>query len=122
MISFITRPIRNITGAVVMPFKALFVIALTGTINAMTYHGHWWFKWVAFGMGIAVLVALARGLRSLIGLVLVAWVGSVIYRRYGAQARQRFDQWAAGAAPRSAQVPDALRTPRAATWADRPAA
>ena len=48
---FVTRPIRDLTQAVVMPFRALFVIALTGFINWMTYDGQWWFKWVAFGMG-----------------------------------------------------------------------
>ena len=104
-----TRSARNITQAVVMPFKALFVVGLTGLINAMTYSGTWWFKWVALGMGIAVLVSFARAAKTLLLLALVAWVGSKIYRRYGKQAREQFDQWVAAAQPQAAQVLQALR-------------
>jgi len=63
---FITSPNKDITQAVVMPFKALFVVGLTGAINAMTCSGQWWFKWVALGMGIAVLAAFARAARTLL--------------------------------------------------------
>ena len=110
-LSFITRPVKDITQAVVMPFKALFVIGLTGAINAMTYHGTWWFKWVAFGMGIAVLVSFARAAKTLLLLALVAWVGLKIYQRYGQAARDRFDAWVAQAQPQAAQVLQALRSP-----------
>ena len=108
---FVFSPIRDVTRAVVMPFKALFVIGLTGAINAMTYHGHWWFKWVAFGMGIAVLVSFAKAARSLLLLGLVGWVGYKIYQRYGQDARDRFDDWVAKAQPQAAQVLAALRAP-----------
>ena len=117
MFSFVTRPVRDQTDAVVMPFKALFVVGLTGTINAMTYHGVWWFKWVALGMGIAVLVSLARAARTLLLLALVSWVGWKIYQRYGAAARQRFDDWVAQAQPQAAEVLQALRSPRPAAGA-----
>jgi hypothetical protein len=80
---FIFSPIKDITQAIVMPFKALFVVGLTGTINALTYHGVWWFKWVALGMGIAVLVSLARAVRTLFLMALVGWLGSKLYQRYG---------------------------------------
>jgi hypothetical protein len=110
---FITRPVKNLADAVLMPLKALWVIGLTGAINAMTYHGQWWFKWVAFGMGIAVLLAWARAARTLLVLALVAWVGMKIYRRYGAQARQQFDDWVARTQPQAAQVLQALRAPGA---------
>ena len=110
---FITRPIKDLTQAVVMPFKALFVIGLTGFINAMTYNGQWWFKWVAFGMGIAVLVAFARAARTLLLLAVVGWVGYKIYQRYGQAARQRFDEWVARANPGTAEVLSALRAPAA---------
>lgn len=112
-LKFITRPVKNLADAVLMPFKALFVVGLTGTINALTYHGQWWFKWVALGMGIAVLMAWARAAKTLLLLALVAWVGSKIYRRYGAQARQQFDDWVARARPEAAQVLQALRAPAA---------
>ncbi len=108
-LKFVTRPVKDLTDAIVMPFKALFVVGLTGLINAMTYHGVWWFKWVALGMGIAVVVSLARAAKTLLLLALVAWVGMKIYQRYGAAARQRFDEWAATAQPQAAQVLQALR-------------
>ena len=113
-LKFVTRPVKDITQAIVMPFKALFVIGLTGFINAMTYNGTWWFKWVAFGMGIAVLVSLARAARTLLLLALVAWVGMKIYQRYGQAARQKFDDWVAQTQPQAAQVLQALRSPRPA--------
>ena len=108
---FVTQPVKNLADAVLMPLKALWVIALTGAINAMTYHGQWWFKWVAFGMGIAVLMAWGRAARTLLVLALVAWVGMKIYKRYGTQARQQFDDWVARAQPHAAQVLQALRAP-----------
>ena len=106
-----TRPVRDLTGAVLMPFKALFVVGLCGFINWMTFSGVWWFKWVAFGMGIAVAVALARGARTLLVLALVAWVGWKIYQRWGTEARGRFDDWVARTQPQAAQVLDVLRSP-----------
>ena len=109
--SFVTRPVKNIADAVIMPFKALFVIGLTGLINAMTFHGTWWFKWVALGMGIAVLVSFARVAKTLLLLALVAWVGMKIYQRYGQAARQKFDEWVVQTQPQAAQVLQALRSP-----------
>ena len=108
---FIFSPIKDLTQAIVMPFKALFVVGLTGFINAMTYQGQWWFKWVAFGMGIAVLVAFAKAARTLVLLALVAWVGHKVYQRYGAAARSRFDDWVARTQPQAAAVVAALHGP-----------
>lgn len=116
MLSFITRPVKDITSAILLPFKALFVIGLTGFINWMTYSGSWWFKWVAFGMGIAVLLAWARAARTLLLLALVAWAGWTVYKRYGADARRRFDDWVARAQPQAAQVLAALRAPAASAF------
>lgn len=112
LFSFVTRPIRDLTQAIVMPFKALFVVGLTGLINAMTYHGVWWFKWVALGMGIAVLVSFARATKTVLVLALVAWVGMKIYQRYGQAARAQFDDWVARTRPEAAQVLAALRSSR----------
>ena len=108
----ITRPIRDLTGAVVMPLKALFVVGLCATINALTYSGHWWFKWVALGMGIAVVVSLARAARTLLLLAVVTWVGWKVYQRYGQQAREQFDAWVAQRQPQAAEVLQTLRTLR----------
>lgn len=107
--AFATRPVKHIADAVIMPFKALFVVGLTGLINAVTFHGVWWFKWVALGMGIAVLVAFARAARTLLLLALVAYVGHKLYQRYGQDARQRFDDWVAKTQPQAAQVVAVLR-------------
>jgi hypothetical protein len=117
---FVFSPIRDVTQAVVMPFKALFVVGLTGAINAMTYHGVWWFKWVALGMGIATLVAFARAARTLLLLALVAFVGHKLYQRYGQAARNRFDDWVNKAQPQAAQVLAVLRAPQAVTGSGGP--
>jgi len=109
--SLVTRPVQDLMQALVMPFRALFVIGLTGTINAMTYTGVWWFKWVALGMGIAVIASLGRALKSALLLALVAWVGWKIYQRYGQAARERFDEWVQRASPKAAEVVAALRQP-----------
>jgi hypothetical protein len=115
---FVFSPIRDVTQAVVMPFKALFVVGLTGTINAFTYHGVWWFKWVALGMGIAVLVSFAKAARTLLLLALVAYVGHKLYQRYGQDARSRFDDWVNKTQPQAAQVMAALRAPQASSAGD----
>lgn len=109
--TFVTQPVKHIADAVLMPFKALWVVGLTGFINWMTFSGHWWFKWVAFGMAIAVLVAWARAAKTLLLLGLVAFVGWQVYKRYGAQARARFDDWVARTQPQAAQLLQALRSP-----------
>lgn len=96
------RPIHDLSQAVTMPFKALFVVGLCALINAMTSPGQWWFQWVALGMGIAVVVALARGIRTALVLGLVAAAGWWLYRRYGAAARERFHAWAASEKPDNA--------------------
>ena len=98
------NPLRDLTQALTMPFRALFVVGLCAVINAMTYSGHWWVKWVALGMGIATVVALAKGARSLAVLALVALVGWWIYRRYGATARASFDDWVGRTHPAGADV------------------
>lgn len=103
-ISFITRPVKDLSNAVLMPFKAVFVVGLCWAINAMTYSGVWWVKWVALGMGIATVVALARGLRTLLVLALAGWVGMKIYKRYGPAARSQFDAWVARSNPGAAQM------------------
>ena len=111
---FVTRPIKNITDAIFMPFKAVFVVGLCWVINAMTYSGTWWVKWVALGMGIATVVAIGRAAKTLIVLGLVAWVGMKVYQRYGQAARERFDDWVGKTQPDAASVLAVLRVPQAA--------
>jgi UPF0716 family protein affecting phage T7 exclusion len=109
---FVFSPITDLTRAVLLPFKALFVVGLTGTINALTYSGVWWFKWVALGMGIAVVLAFARAARTLLLLALVAWVGMKLYQRHGEEARRRFEAWVARAQPKAAEVLAVLQAGR----------
>ena len=108
-IRMVTRPIKNLTDAIVMPFRAIFVTGLCAFINWMTFNGHWWFKWVAFGMGIAVLVAFARAARTLFLLGLVAWGGWWLHKRYGDDARRTFDDWVRRTQPQAQEVLLALR-------------
>jgi len=103
------NPLRDLHRALTMPFRALFVVTLCGVINAMTYSGTWWVKWVALGMGIATVVALAKGARTLAVLALIALAGWWIYRRYGAAARAGFDDWVGRAKPAAADVLQRLR-------------
>jgi hypothetical protein len=109
------NPIHDLTRAVTMPFKALFVVGLCAFINAMTSPGHWWFQWVALGVGIATIVALAKGLRTAFALGLVAVAGCWLYRRYGAGERETFAQWASSAQPKAADVLRKIMAPRAST-------
>lgn len=108
-IRFVTRPVNNLVNAVVMPLKAVFVVGLCALINAMTFHGVWWVKWVALGMGIAVLVAFARAARTLATLALLAWAGWWLHKRYGAAAKAKFDEWAERTQPQAAQVLELIR-------------
>lgn len=103
-LKIVTRPARDLARAVILPFQAVFVVGLCWVINAMTYQGTWWVKWVALGMGIAVVVALARAARSLLVLALVAWVGHQLYKRWGPQARAVFEQWVQRTRPEAADV------------------
>ncbi|MBL8325135.1 MAG: hypothetical protein JNJ89_09290 [Rubrivivax sp.] len=92
-LSFIGSPIKTLWHAFAMPFKAIFVVGLCFFINQFTSPAHAWWHWVALGMGIAVLVAWARALKTIVLLLVVFYVGRWIYRRYGEAAKARFDQW-----------------------------
>jgi uncharacterized membrane-anchored protein len=80
------RPIRDLTRAVTMPLKALFIVGLCALINLMTSPGHWWFQWVALGLGIATVIALARGVRTAGAMLLAYWLGRKVYRHFGPNA------------------------------------
>jgi hypothetical protein len=111
--SAITRPVKDLVEAVTMPLRALFVVGLCGFINWMTFSGYWWVQWVAFGMGIAVIVAWARAAKTLLLLGLLAFVGWQLHKRYGAQARAAFDAWAARTQPKAAEVVALFTSPAA---------
>jgi len=98
------RPIKDLTDAVTMPLRALFVVGLCWVINAMTSPGHWWVWWVALGMGIATLLSLARGIRTAAVLALVYFGGRWVYRRYGEGARAAFDDWAQRTQPGAGEL------------------
>lgn len=81
LIRVLTQPATDLSRAVLMPLKALFVVGLCWLINAMTYSGVWWVKWVALGMGIATVFALLRGLRALLLVGGAAWLASWLQQR-----------------------------------------
>ncbi len=90
---FITSPVSDLYGAVMAPFRFAFVVGLCAFINWMVSPGVWWVKWVAFGMGIAWFVAWARAAKTLLVVAAVAGIGYYIYKRYGAEAKARYDAW-----------------------------
>lgn len=59
-------------------FVGPLVLLVLCVVNAMTYHGEWWVRWAALGIGIAWVVSLFRVLRAAILLggaaALVAWL------------------------------------------------
>jgi hypothetical protein len=74
--------VRKTAEAVGFLFKAPLILLLLFFINWMTYTGEWWFKWAAFGLGIAWLISLFRVLRTVIlagGLAALA--GYVVSRK-----------------------------------------
>lgn len=73
-------PAADLLRAFTFPFKMIFVVGLCAAINWFTSPGHWWFQWVAFGMGIALLCIWARALRTLVGAGLLAGMGYLAYR------------------------------------------
>ncbi len=57
---------RKTVNAVGFLFKAPLIVLLLFFINWMTYSGEWWFRWAAFGLGIAWVISLLRVVRAVI--------------------------------------------------------
>lgn len=74
------NPIKPLTDAITFPFTFLYVVGLCAFINYFTSPGQWWFQWVAFGMGIALISVWFRAFKFLVATVGVAAVGYFIYR------------------------------------------
>ena len=89
----VTSPFSTLTRAITAPRNFIFVVGLCFFINWMVSPGNWWVKWVAFGMGIAVIVAWARALKLLFVVGVLAAIGYFIYKRYGAEAKAIYDTW-----------------------------
>jgi hypothetical protein len=90
---FVTRPAKTLYEAAVAPFQFAFVVGLCAFINWMTFSGYWWVKWVAFGMAIHWLVTWAKAAKIMLVVGVLAAVGYFIYKKYGAQAKARYDAW-----------------------------
>jgi fatty acid desaturase len=48
------RQVRKLREFYQLCLTAVFVIALTGVVNALTAPGHWWSLWVVFGFAVAI--------------------------------------------------------------------
>ena len=72
--------VSNLTAAIIYPFRMIFVVGLCAFINYFTSPGVWWVQWVAFGMGIGLIVVWARAVKTLVLTVGVAAVGYFAYR------------------------------------------
>jgi Sec-independent protein secretion pathway component TatC len=58
--------VRKTAQALGFLFKAPLILLLLFVINWMTYTGEWWFKWAAFGIGIAWVISLFRVIRAIV--------------------------------------------------------
>jgi hypothetical protein len=58
--------VKKTVNAVGFLFKAPLILLFLFVINWMTFTGEWWFKWAAFGIGIAWVLSLFRVLRAII--------------------------------------------------------
>lgn len=83
------NPVSDLVSAVFFPFKALFVVGLCWFINTTTSPDERWWHWVAFGMGIALVVKLARALRTIVATAGVAGIGYLVYRWWTKRAARR---------------------------------
>jgi hypothetical protein len=81
--------VTNLTAAITYPFRMIFVVGLCAFINYFTSPGVWWVQWVAFGMGIGLIVVWARAIKTLALTVGVAAIGYFVYRWW--QNRQQPD-------------------------------
>lgn len=97
---FVTNPATNLYAAVMAPFNFVFVVGLCALINWVVSPGVSWVKWVALGMGIAWFVAWARAAKTLLVIAAVAGIGYFIYKRYGAEAKARYDAWRSAGEPK----------------------
>jgi len=52
--------------AVKFLFMGPVILVMLAVINTMTYHGEWWVKWCALGIGIAWVFSLLRVIRMMI--------------------------------------------------------
>lgn len=73
------KPAKEVLDAIVFPIKAAAILVMCAAINWMTTPHHWWVKWVALGLGIALVVKIARAIKVLLitgvlaALALAAW-------------------------------------------------
>ena len=72
--------IGDIAKAILYPFRMMFVVGFCFIINYVTSPDHWWVQWVAFGMGIGLLMTWARAFRSLSRTALTAGIAYLMYR------------------------------------------
>lgn len=75
------NPLRTVSDALSLPFKAVGVVAVCVVINLMTTPGHWWVQWVALGMGIAVLSAWWRAVKLVGATALLAGAAALFWPR-----------------------------------------
>ncbi|MEZ5457343.1 MAG: 2TM domain-containing protein [Lysobacteraceae bacterium] len=87
------NPISTVSDAITLPLKAVGVVGLCFVINWMTSPGYWWVKWVALGMGIAVVSAWWRAFRLVALTAVIAALGAWAYKHWGDAGRARVQQW-----------------------------
>jgi hypothetical protein len=72
---------RGLLHSVSFLVKGPIILLVLVIINAMTYHGQWWVKWAALGIGIAWTINLLRVIRAAIVLGGLAGLVALFNRR-----------------------------------------
>jgi hypothetical protein len=72
--------VSDITRAITYPFRMIFVVGLCAFINYFTSPGVWWVQWVAFGMGIGLIVIWAKAIRAVGVAAITAVIAYAVYR------------------------------------------
>ena len=80
VLSFITSPITDITRAFTYPFKMVLVVSICALVNYLTSPGVWWVQWVVIGMGIGLVAAWVRTIKTLIAAIGIAAIAYFAYR------------------------------------------
>ena len=78
-------PMIRTLRAIKFLFVGPLVLVLCFVVNWMTFHGDWWVRWVALGIGIAWVISFFRVLKAVIVMGGLAALMAYLSQRKGSQ-------------------------------------